>query len=369
LRETKTDWDARLRKKEMDAQAAAAAPDTTAPTATDGKGAVKLNSNTGSGAPVFDPGNTFNPPHTELAPTIAAKKLSDAALCLIWVNNDCEIAALDEKYLRLNGTIDPATHEWHLTDRAKLDALLQSAEGGARQGIAFAEKAEVDSSVLAMIYERASHLRIQTDDTSALEALRQYWRCALLGNMCWQLAHTHKAQPVDLTQEAAPAADDKTPKKDDKTAAPDKGADKSKTPVASSSSKTSTPVKNATPEPPKVAPAASNNNVVVVTPPLPPIAPIAPKEEGTNSTPPRALPVVDDSVPNPPASVPAPPVPVPPTPPSPPAPVPQVVDEANIPVAPVAKVQDYVGAPPTTNAAPIIGPVPPKNDNADSHSF
>jgi hypothetical protein len=71
------------------------------------------------------------------------------------------------------------------------------AEIGARHGIAFAEKAEIDPSVLAMIYERAAHQRIQGDDASALDALRNYWRCALLGNVCWQLAHTPKAQPVD----------------------------------------------------------------------------------------------------------------------------------------------------------------------------
>ena len=180
LRDVKADWDARQRKKEMEQQ-----PDapTTTPGTTDG-GPVKPNSNAGTGAVAFDPGNTYAPPHVVVAPTVPARKLSDAALCLIWVNHDCEIATLDEKYLRLSGTVDPVTHEWHVKDRARLDALLQSAEAGARLGIAFAEKAEVDSSVLSLIYERASYLRIQSDDAAALDALRHYWRCALLGNMC-----------------------------------------------------------------------------------------------------------------------------------------------------------------------------------------
>jgi len=374
LRETKTDWDVRQRKKELDAQAAAVVAAATPPddkdkdkgkdkdkAAPDIKSADKLNSN-GSGAPVFDPGDTFKPPHTELAPTVPVKKVSDVALCLIWVNNDCEIATLDEKYLRLNGTIDPATHEWHVTDRSKLDALLQSAEAGARQGIAFAEKAEIDPSVLAMIYERGSHLRIQTDDTSALEALRQYWRCALLGNMCWQLAHTHKAQAVDLSKEE-PSADDKSGSKD-KDKAKDKDTDKSKSDTAASD-KNSTPAK----QPEKVAPVVPTDNAVVV---IPPVAPSV-TNDASNPKPPRALPVVEDIPPN----HPAPPGPTPPPTPTPiPAPTPSEataaqqapVDESNIPVAHVAKMEDYgpAGAPPVTNTPPAAAP--PKPDNADGHA-
>jgi hypothetical protein len=84
-----------------------------------------------NGAPVqFDPGTAYAPPHTEVEVTSQddpQKKLSDVAQCLIWVNTDCEIATLDQKYLRLGGTIDPATRQWHLKDRSKLDALLQTA--------------------------------------------------------------------------------------------------------------------------------------------------------------------------------------------------------------------------------------------------
>jgi len=381
LRETKADWTARQRKKEADAQAAAANAAIATASGTDTKAgdkdkdgkkvdvtnAVKLNTN-GAGAPVFDPGDTFKPPHTELAPTIAAKKISDAALCLIWVNNDCEIATLDEKYLRLNGTIDQATHEWHVTDRAKLDSLLQSAEAGARQGIAFAQKAEVDPSVLAMIYERGSYLRIQTDDASALEALRQYWRCALLGNMCWQLAHAHKAQPVDLSKEDAP--DDKTT---DKNKEKDKDKDKAKPTEAAASDKD-----KSNKDSQKKAPAPPPSNAeVTVTP--------SPVNEAITPAPPRALPVVEDTPPNPPTP-PAPPVPVPaPTPVAAPAPAPStaitapapaVIDESNIPVAHVAKMEDYgpVGTNPVTNVPPQTPQPPrasqaPKSDNSDGNSF
>ena len=89
---------------------------------------------------------------------------------------------------------------------------------GARQGIAFAEEAGVDASVLATpVYEKAAHYRtFRMSDASALEALRNYWRCALIGNICWQLAHTKKAQPVDLGTVPASDADGKKDKGDDK---------------------------------------------------------------------------------------------------------------------------------------------------------
>ena len=153
LRETKSAWESRRKKLPVETSAPAATPGTTnAPPA-----ATKLNATT-SDTVGFDPGTTYNPPHNVLTPSASARKLSDVAACLIWVNNDCEIAALDEKYLHLSGSIDPVTHAWHIDDRAKLDSLLQSAEGGARLGITFAEKAEVDTAVLDMIYERAAQL-------------------------------------------------------------------------------------------------------------------------------------------------------------------------------------------------------------------
>jgi len=335
LRESKATWETRQRNKESEAA---------------NNPGAKLDMSATATAVGFDPGNTYAPPHTVLVPSAAVKKPSDVALCLIWVNDDCEIAALDEKYLRLSGTIDPATHEWHLKDRAKLDALLQSAELGARHGIAFAEKVGIDSSVLSMVYEKAAHLRIQGDDTSALDALRNYWRCALLGNMCWQLAHTRKAKPVDAANVPSTAdADKKTAKNDDKKTddkQPAKQEEKPKTPdnTATASAKDKEPDKNKTAGPttstqatnqsPKISsppPAITNDTLVVNPPPT------------TNSVdnppaPPRALPVTDEH-----------------------ASTNTKNSEANIPVAPVAKSEDYTGGdmPSTTNAPPLVGPLPP----------
>jgi hypothetical protein len=425
LRQSKADWDARQRKKEIEAETPANGPTPAAQEA----GPVKLNANAPASEVGFDPGDTYRPPHTAIVSAgAAAKKLSDVAQCLIWVNNDCEIATLDEKYLRLSGTMDPATHEWHVKDRGRLDALLQMAEVGARRGIAFADKAQIDPSVLAMIFERAAHGRIEGDDTSALDALRNYWRCALLGNLCWELAHTPKAQPVDLSTVPAGTDEDKTDKKNDATAVV-KGDDKTKnagTPDVAPAPTASTNVAVVVPPPgtatttneivTPVAPVADTNTVTAVNPPVVPVAseenvtspapdpemnangggnpPVAPVEGHEVHAPvapsavtnadvaedPPVAPIATNDVPTP-----APPSPVPQvtnisttnsiSSPSPPSPSPSVTaandsDGMNIPVAPVARVEDYAAgdAPPATNAAPPAPiPPPPKSDNADGH--
>jgi len=204
----------------------------------------------------FDFGNAYGPPAAEVqdnaTPQPQAPKLSDVAQCLIWVNTDCEIASLDQKYLRLGGTFDAATHDWHVKDRSKLDTLLQLAETGALQGSAYAGQAQVDPSVFGMILERATYLREHGDDSNALAGLRNYWRCALLGNMCWQLAHTHKAAVVDLSAEAGGDKKDKDKDKD-KSSDKDKTADNAK---PGDKDKSSTPDKNATASATNAAPAA-----------------------------------------------------------------------------------------------------------------
>jgi hypothetical protein len=394
LRQSKADWDAHLRKREGEAESAPNAQAPAAPNA----GPIKLDANAPVTAVGFDPGNTYRPPHTEVASAAAAKKLSDAALCLIWVDNDCEIATLDEKYLRLGGTMD-SSHEWHMKDREKLDALLEMAEIGARHGIAFAEKAGIDPSVLAMIYEKAARQRIEGDDASALDALRNYWRCALLGNVCWQLAHTPKAQPVDVTS-APPAKPGDTTKKDD-------GSKPSSAPAATTNAvavvtppaaQTAT---NATvaPAPPPAAtnavvqanpsppPAATNEEVVPVAPIAgtnaqvasdPPVAPITTNEEVIPVAPiainEEAVPVAPAANTNTPTAI-STPSPAPPA-PSPAATASNDANDQNIPVAPVAKAQDYSGGgtpPATTNAAPVVGPMPPSgkpnNSSGNAGSF
>jgi hypothetical protein len=303
-------------------------------------------------------------------------------------------------------------------DRAKLDALLQMAEIGARHGIAFAQKAEIDPSVLAMIYEKAAQQRAQNDDAAALDSLRNYWRCALLGNVCWQLAHTPKAQPVDLSSlppgavNTKPAATDET-----KTDSTNKNQAVNASPAPSASTNVVVVV-----NPPgtqtatnqivtPVPPPAITNTVVSVSPPVAPIAtnvvaipvaPIATNEVATPVAPPAATntevavnppvaPIATNVVAIPVAPIatnltnqPAPPpTPVPPvtnasTTNSTSTPIPPTAtaasndtNEMNIPVVPIAKVEDYNGTdtPPATNAAPI-GPIPPSNkpDNANGHA-
>jgi hypothetical protein len=418
LRQEETDWNARLRKKEADDDAAAAATPASGPAAS---APVKVSVNAQTAGVGFDPGNTYAPPHTVLtAPT--TRKLSDVASCLIWANMDCEIAALDEKYLRLAGASDPTTHDWHVKDRARLDALVQMAQIGARRGIAMAGKAEIEPSVLAMIYERAAHQEIAGDDASELDSLRNYWRCALLGNMCWQLAHTHKAQAVDLSTlspaEGGPKTPEKkNPKKTDDEAKADKPKktesskqeDEASTPPTASTNTTVivsapsatvstnevvTPIA-AVPAPaavapadnPPVAPIATNEVSAPAEPPVaavvtpigdaanPPVAPIA-TNDVTNVTPPPpvaapVMPAADTAALPPVAPIATNDVSTP-TPPIAPAanpvvspPVasiasapPTTSPEDNIPVAPIARASDYASPAPATNAAPLIGPIP-----------
>lgn len=234
-----------------------------------GTNAVPMNAtpaNATNSAPVgFDPGTAYQPPHTEVdTADEPRKKLSDVAQCLIWVNTDCEIAALDEKYLRLTGTLDQATRTWHVKDRSQLDTQLDLAEKGAQQGAAFAQQAQVNPDIFAMILERASYLRQHGDDDNALAGLREYWRCALLGNMCWQLAHTHKAAAVDLSAETPDGDKKKDKKADDKNKSTVMDKDKA-VPAATNSPA----VKKAPPANDKSAPANPVSTNTVETPVAP----------------------------------------------------------------------------------------------------
>ena len=361
LRQAKADWDAHQRRQESDSQSAADAQTST--NATDQPaGPVELNSHAPISSAGFDPGNMYKPPSAMVVASTPTRKLTDPALCLIWVNHDCEIASLDEKYLRLNGSMDPATHEWKFKDHAKLDALLQMAEIGARRGISFAAKTGIDPSVLAMIYEKATHQRTRGSDVSSLDALRNFWRCALLGNMCWQLAHTHKAEAVDLS--ALAGADDKTGKKggkknDTKVSEGTKKNDQSEGKETASADDKGTKGGDQTAG--ASSPAASTNTVVTVNPqgiaptttqvvtptPAPPPEPPAPPPS----------PVVEKPVP---APIPAPtPVPTPTA-----AQTAANDSDMSIPVAPIAKSADLDVAPVVNTPAPVVPPAPaPKVDS------
>jgi len=308
-------------------------------------------------APVgFDYGNAYGPPPAEVQGSTPQQpqqpKLSDVAQCLIWVNTDCEIASLDQKYLRLGGTFDATTHDWHVKDRSKLDTLMQLAETGALQGSAYAEEAQVDPSVFGMILERATYLREHGDDSNALAGLRNYWRCALLGNMCWQLAHTHKAAVVDLSAEPG---GDKKDKDKGKASDKDKTADNAK---PGDNDKSSTPDKNASPattaSATNAAPVAPTATNTVQAPPPPPTAapenpPVAPKPVASVETEKPAAPAPDKTPP--------------------PAPAPAPADLP--PIAPIATAADLTtNVPPAdlsddTNAPPIV-PVATANDVANN---
>jgi hypothetical protein len=354
LREEQGDWNSRVRRKANDAAAAAAmAPASTnaapadatnnaAAVAASATNSVPLQSTpanaTNNGPVGFDPGNAYAPPHTVVESNAEPKnKLSDVAQCLIWVNTDCEIATLDEKYLRLTGTVDPATHIWHVKDRTQLETLLQLAENGAQEGSAFAQQALVNPDIFAMILERASYLRQHGDDSNALAGLREYWRCALLGNMCWQLAHTHKAAAVDLSAETGGG---KKSNKDKKTAEKGAVADKDKS-----------------------APATNTNSTNSVAGLVPPATNAAPENAGPEKKPTETATAGNEANPNSDKVAPVEPAPtnavvdVPAVPPSGPVvePTPaSVVDTNIVPVAPVASI--VTPEPPVAPPANVVTP-------------
>lgn len=134
----------------------------------------------------FIPGPAYGPPRAPEAPA-APRSLSDAAAALAWVNDYCEVAKLEQQYLRLGGTYDPVRLEWTLKNKEALGAMLATADISARRGIMAAGEVGADPTILTMIYQNASSLRTENDPSSQIEALRQYWRCALLGSMAWQL--------------------------------------------------------------------------------------------------------------------------------------------------------------------------------------
>jgi hypothetical protein len=231
------------------------------------------------------------------------------------VNTDCEIATLDEKYLRLTGSVDPESHAWHAKNRSQLDTLLELAASGAREGAAFAQEAQVSPDIFAMILERATYLRSHGNDANALSGLREYWRCALLGNMCWQLAHTHKAAAVELSTPAPGAKSDKDKKTADNNSGPGKPAPAPGNKIAPASTNTvanpavpatnTTPVNVAPPAKP-VEPATNDQHPAPVSTNVPPVNPapavvvvppseplVEPAATGTNAAPPPPVEHVD----------------------------------------------------------------------------
>jgi hypothetical protein len=383
LRQEKSDWDAHLRKRQNDDQTAAGTPKGDAPTTPDqNEGPVKPNA--GNSAPaLFDPGNTYHPPNTAVVASSASRKLTDPAACLIWVDHECEIATLDEKYLRLNGSMEAATHEWKIKDHAKLDALVQMAEIGARRGITFAAKTDIDPSVLAMIYEKAANQRTRGTDAASLDSLRNFWRCALLGNMCWQLAHTRKAEAVDLSN-LTPEESGKLGKKGDKgkkgktetaqaaSEAADTNAAAATPPSTNAPGETTNTVTSVNPD----GQASVKQNVTVTTPSTAPPADMAPAPDAPQPAPvqetptpapamtearadqPTTTPVVAPAPESVPATAPVParsPVVLPAPEPAPATTVANVMPE-NVPVAPIAHTEDI--APATNAEAHAVPPSP-----------
>jgi hypothetical protein len=132
----------------------------------------------------FSPGASFAPPEVAM-PAPLPDQLSPTAHLFAWVNDYCEVAALNAKFLGPDS--GGGKSALGASNRDMLQRMLRHADMGALQAIALAGKVGVDPAMLLLIYERASYLRASEDEERVLESLRQYWRCNLLGNLCWQL--------------------------------------------------------------------------------------------------------------------------------------------------------------------------------------
>lgn len=148
------------------------------------------------------------------------RNLGATADCFSWVNTLCEVESLRAKYLVMDGAFDPGSARWLLRSDALLERMIQAADAGAQRGIGFAERVDVSTAVLQLVRERADGMRHRPDADDRIEALRQYWRCSLLGSLCWQLMlpEPEPAIPAPATdaeatpvRRALPASDASTP--------------------------------------------------------------------------------------------------------------------------------------------------------------
>ncbi len=147
-----------------------------------------LNRESASGRLGFTPGFGYqeDPAGARHAPPVD-RDMSPSADCLSWVNTLCEIEALRAKYLVMDGVFDTGSARWLLRSDALLERMIQSAEAGSRRGVGFLQKIGVNPAILQLIHERGDGMRHRIDADDRIEALRQYWRCSLLGSLCWQL--------------------------------------------------------------------------------------------------------------------------------------------------------------------------------------
>lgn len=142
--------------------------------------------------PGFTPGPAYQPPKPP-APPSASFFFNDIAQCFLNVNYFLEAELLNQKYFHLNASLELDSLRWSLSNSITLEKLLQNAEIAARTGMSAARSADIDGSPLAMIYEYATVLRLSDQDQDRIEALRQFWRCAWLGYLSWQLGHIPQA--------------------------------------------------------------------------------------------------------------------------------------------------------------------------------
>lgn len=130
-------------------------------------------------------------------------RLSDTAKMFDWANQYCEVVTLQRKYIGYDDLFQPGTPE--VSSKGALQNMHQIADLNAKAGISLAERGGVDPSVLILIYQKANYLKDSSDPDDLLEATQAYWRCSLLGDLCWQLGYkTIKPQSTIVAEHKNP---------------------------------------------------------------------------------------------------------------------------------------------------------------------
>lgn len=352
-----------------------------------------LNRESASGRLGFTPGFGYQEdPGTSRSGPPPERNISATADCLSWINTLCEVDSLRAKYLVMDGAFDPGSAQWLSRSDALLERMIQSAETGAKRGIAFLNKLGVDPSPLMLVHEMADGLRHRSDTLDRIEALRQYWRCSLLGNLCWQLAlpPPEPIQPPPMVvsedtsaRRALPAGDAQAQTDNPAAQTPDAPQETPKIAPSRQSRRSSifgrrmntapvpktapppetaqpwTPPGAASPEPapteaPKALPVAPTDGQIM---PSPHPTQMVPSPQPRPAQPPRAVPVAPPPPTEPPRAIPVSPTDETPAPA--PMPVPPATDPAPpqtpAPQNPVPPAPDQVEV---RRAEPVQAPIP-----------
>lgn len=148
----------------------------------------------------FNPGTAYLP--TSKRKLTSSSLLNDSVRCFFLINICCELSLIAENRIWPGGKLGESSD-----GEQALKTLLDAANRSARSSMAQALKGGVDLSILACIHERARDLSLKSSRSSKLEALREFWRCDLLGKTYSQLVQkASRPSQEDRTGASTPSS-------------------------------------------------------------------------------------------------------------------------------------------------------------------